>query len=487
MKNLKKKSKDDYTLFQDIMDAYRYPDGTLNRIAILISTLALVLLLTLAHFTVSGIKTLKSMNTVSASELTIDEIEDYITQSYLEAISEYSGGDIDQEAIKNKILSLLTNYIESSNGFTTQQNEALKEILSEYLATTTIYSDIEKNTLEIKSITSLIDRKFSENQQYADEIKSYLENEIIVNTNISEDNYANLTEEIEKLKTYIDSRKTENVPDIDSLLEEVRNTYVNAIGDTEYNKNAISNLENIINNLEQSTNAEMQDLYVILYNSILDAYNELMESLTNQENEFNNSLEQQSKNINNTITQQGEEFNQSIAEQGEELNQTITQQREEFNQSITQQREELNQAITQQLEAIKQLISQNEENIYQTINQQNDSLTQSINQQGDSFNQALSQQGDNFKQSLNEQSNSFNEALTQQGDIFNQSLSEQYNNFNQSLTEQSNSSTNALNDLQEQIDAINSRLEDNGSYFKFGYDSNSGAYGYYVNGELKPW
>ena len=67
-------TRDNYTLLQDIIDTYRYPDGTLNKIAIFISTLALVLLITLGHFMILGIKNLRSMKTVSASELTVDEI-----------------------------------------------------------------------------------------------------------------------------------------------------------------------------------------------------------------------------------------------------------------------------------------------------------------------------------------------------------------------------------------------------------------------------
>ena len=43
------------------MDTYRYPDGTLNKVAVFISTLALILLVTVGHFVIDGIKNISKM------------------------------------------------------------------------------------------------------------------------------------------------------------------------------------------------------------------------------------------------------------------------------------------------------------------------------------------------------------------------------------------------------------------------------------------
>jgi hypothetical protein len=42
-------------------------------------------------------------------------------------------------------------------------------------------------------------------------------------------------------------------------------------------------------------------------------------------------------------------------------------------------------------------------------------------------------------------------------------------------------------DFQAQIDAINNLLHDNNMNFKFGYNSATGSYGYYVNNQFKPF
>ena len=62
MRNKNNYTQEESTLFQDIVNTYRYPDGTLNKIAVFISTLALVLLVILGHFMILGIKNIKGMN-----------------------------------------------------------------------------------------------------------------------------------------------------------------------------------------------------------------------------------------------------------------------------------------------------------------------------------------------------------------------------------------------------------------------------------------
>lgn len=206
MKRNKKSSEVDYTLLQDIIDTYRYPDGTLNRIAVFISTLALVLLLVLGHFLVQGFKNIRNMETVSASELTVDEIQDYITKSYLDAINDYSGGQLDQEAAKKKILKLLAEYLNSENGFTTEQTEALSSIINEYLTNTEIFNDINDNKESIEILTKLINTKTTESKNYTDQLVKVLQDELNNNSNLDQERLNTLLAKLEALKAASDAQ-----------------------------------------------------------------------------------------------------------------------------------------------------------------------------------------------------------------------------------------------------------------------------------------
>lgn len=330
MKKTTKNTRDEYTLFQDIMDTYRYPDGTLNKIAVFISTLALILLVTAGHFIINGIKSINKLDTVTASELTIDEIQDYITSAYLEAIGEHADGNINQDLAKEKILQMLAEYLESSNGFTKQQQDALNRIMEEYISNSTIYSDMAQNSNDIKNISNIIEKKFSDNKEYISQIQQLLQNEINANTNIDETHFKELNEQIEQLQNYTNNQMAANHSDLNSMINELRRTYENSLGAKEYNPENVynagdyviynehlyistvdnntstpddsnswklSDLDEIINNLEQSTFAEMQKIY---------------NDLTNQLNETNQHFNDEITTVNETINNQGDAFQAQI-------------------------------------------------------------------------------------------------------------------------------------------------------------------------------
>ena len=54
----------------------------------------------------------------SASELTLGEIEEYITNSYLDAIDEQTPGELNHEAAKRQIINHISEYLNSSEAFT---------------------------------------------------------------------------------------------------------------------------------------------------------------------------------------------------------------------------------------------------------------------------------------------------------------------------------------------------------------------------------
>ena len=432
MRKSKKSTREDYTLFQDIMDTYRYPDGTLNKVAVFISTLALILLVTVGHFVIDGIKHISKMNTVTASELTIEEIQDYITNSYLDAISKYGDGNINQDKARENILKMLAEYLESSNGFTDQQQEALNKIMEEYLLSTTIYEDVNKNSNDIKNISNLIENKYSENKEYISQLKELLLNEISVNTNIDESHYKELNEQIEKLQNYADNRMAENNSNLNSMINELRRTYENSLGAKDYVEGNIYNAGD----------------YVI--------FNERL---------YISTIDNNSSSPENTVGWKLSDLDEIISN----LQRTAFEEMERMYKELSDSLAEQNQYLTNQ-------INETNENLTNQINDTNQNLTNQINDS----NQNLTNQINDSNQNLTNQINDSNQNLTNQINDSNAYFSNEINTVNQTISNQGN-------DFQAQIDAINNLLHDKNKTFEFGYNSQTGAYGYYVNGQFKPF
>jgi len=432
MKKTRKSTREDYTLFQDIMDTYRYPDGTLNKVAVFISTLALILLITVGHFVIDGIKNISKMNTVTASELTIEEIQDYITNSYLDAISKYGDGNINQDKARENILKMLAEYLESSNGFTDQQQEALNHIIEEYLLSTTIYEDVNQNSNAIRNISNLIENKYSENKAYISQLKELLLNEISANTNIDESHYKELNEQIEKLQNYADNRMAENNSNLNSMINELRRTYENSLGAKDYGSENIYNAGDYVIYNER------------LYISTIDNNSS---SPDNADNWKLSDLDEIISNLQRTAFEEMERMYKELSESLAEQNQYLTNQINETNENLTNQLNDTSQNLTNQ------------------INDSNQNLTNQIN---------------DSNQNLTNQINDSNQNLTNQINDSNAYFSNEINTVNQTISNQGN-------DFQAQIDAINDLLHDNNMTFEFGYNSQTGAYGYYVNGQFKPF
>ena len=175
------------SLLHEIVRTYRYPDGTLNGIAVFISTLALVLLLILGHFLILGIKNLRSMHTVSASELTLNEIEEYITNSYLDAVDDYTKGEINHEAAKRRILKHIAEYLDSSSTFTDDQKSELLDVISQYVDGMNLDEYKTETNKSIENINSTFEAYVKQNAITLDVLTKMLQNEIDSNNNYTKE------------------------------------------------------------------------------------------------------------------------------------------------------------------------------------------------------------------------------------------------------------------------------------------------------------
>ena len=440
MKNSKKHTPHKhYEVLQEILNTYRYPDGTLNRIAIFISALALTLLLTGGHFIIKGIKSIRDMNTVDAAELNASEIEDYITNSYLKAIGEYADGDINQEVAKRKILLFLAEYINSSNGFTTQQNEALNEIINQYLTSSTIYSDVTQNSKDIKTLSSLIESKYQENTQYINELKTLLENELASNSALDESNKKDLQKAIDDLRIYLDNQNADSVGNLNSIINELRRTYEKSLGAQEYVPGA----------------TYKKGDYVI----------------------YNEHLYVSKADDNSSSPENGEKWELTTLE-------TILGN--------------LEKTMIEELSSTEAKLVESINTVNQDLSQNLDSVNKNLSDSIDSVNSNLSNNIDSVNANLTDNINEVNTSLTDNINEVNQNLSNDINNVNTNLSNNIDSVTNNLNsvnqtlttedeNLRQMINQINDRISDNNLYFEFGYDTRTGSYGYYVGKEFKPW
>ena len=265
MKNKQNNSREDYTLLQEIIRTYRYPDGSLNGIAVFISTLALVLLLIFGHFVINGIKNINGMNKVSASELTLSEIEEYITDSYLDAVDDYTKGDINHEAAKKRILRHIAEYLDSSSAFTADQKDEMLEAISQYLESMNI-DEFKTNTNQaITDINSIFSDYASNNQATLELLKQTLQNEIDNNNTYSTEQIATLKE----LYKSLSSTELDHFNDVNTRIAQAKEDLNNLQTKTTENINNLQAQTNEnINNLQTQINNNYESFITKLYSGI---------------------------------------------------------------------------------------------------------------------------------------------------------------------------------------------------------------------------
>lgn len=246
-------NEEEYTLIEELTKTFRYPDGTLNKIAVFISTLALVLILVLGHFVVEQIKRVSGAGEVKAAELTVGEIEDYITESYMNAIDDYYKGDLNKEQAKERILDFLAEYLSSSTAFTAEQQREIIESISKYFSDKDIETIIADSSTHITKIQTTLDKYMSDNQTSIDNLKNTLLNEINNNKQLSDEEVATLKEYYDK----ISKLEAKDFVQVNNYINDINQTLSQTIekNQTE-NLQQMSDLEERIKFLEEHNTAD---------------------------------------------------------------------------------------------------------------------------------------------------------------------------------------------------------------------------------------
>lgn len=291
--------------FSVVKNPYIRSDGSLNKLAITISVLALLIAL-VAFLIVSG-----NFNKLSKVEETVlntmasGEGQDAVATAFLRGIEKYNNGDTDYEGQRQEILKLLTEMMESDNGFTKDQVKALNQVIADYLSTIEISSDNNENEEAIKTINSLITNRKTENEENLKELKEQLESLIETNSELSNTKYDELKNLIDSIDTYLQTKNTS----YDDLINQIKNS----ISDTKEFLRSLTNNSTGAEEYSQSKTYSKGDFVIYdnkLYLSLIDNNNE---SIGNSEAWMQTDIENIIKGLNKTFDEEVEALNNSLA------------------------------------------------------------------------------------------------------------------------------------------------------------------------------
>ncbi len=157
------------------------------------------------------------MDTVSASELTLGEIEEYITDTYLNAVDDYTNGDIPQEAAKRRILKHIAEYLDSSSAFTNDQKAELIEVITQYVAGMNLDEYKTATNKSIEDINSKFATYVNQNAATLELLTQMLQTEIDANNNYTK-------EELDSLKKLHSDLINTELDHFNTVNEKIYNT-----------------------------------------------------------------------------------------------------------------------------------------------------------------------------------------------------------------------------------------------------------------------
>lgn len=228
-----------------------------TKLALFLSTLAIILIvLLMMHF-----KGLALFSKANASEL-----------SYEDAISE------------------IYDYIDSKDGFTVEQKNALDSIITNYLKECDYLTK-----QDLTNIFQLIDDKYNQNKSYIEAVRDQLQTQLSNTSSSDSKRFDELNSLINDLNNWLektDAKEDETRKSFREIIQELRG-YSDERDDT-----MNDNLSNLITELSKSTDEE--------FNSMNDHFTKELKELreyTDSENEsMNNYFSKENDNIRNEIT-----------------------------------------------------------------------------------------------------------------------------------------------------------------------------------------
>ena len=321
-KNVSNKKSDRRKGFSIVKDVYIRPNGTINKVALGISILALVLVLGTIGYIKFGTVKVSTFESDVVSSLSSGDAQDAVATAFIQGIEKYNSGDTDYESQRQAILQLLVEMLNSDSGFTDNQKSALESTIREYLNGVDIYDTAEENEETINKISEMLNSTSSTNEKSLTQLKNTLQALIEANSSTDE-KYEELNSLINEINNYLDTKSLS----YEELLNQINETIAN-------NKSTINNLfENSSGASSWNANTAYSKGDFVLYNNAL--YMSLKDNNTA-------SLTDTSAWIRTTYEKLINETNLNV----EELKETLLNMVLNSNSDLTTTKEEINTTIT---------------------------------------------------------------------------------------------------------------------------------------------
>lgn len=195
-----------------------------KKIIIMVSAIALVAATSAGIYSVAN-NTKAVSNEVAYAQIDDEDVPLGIKDSFDNAIESYYKDGLSYDEMIAKIEADLKEYIDSTGNFTAEQSEQLNTVVKEYLNDSVVYPDTDKNDEAIKTITALINERYTQNYNYIVSVEQSIKDMV----KADDDRYKELTDMDNRLKKWLDESAENQRKD----LNEVQSSMTKLVADTE--------------------------------------------------------------------------------------------------------------------------------------------------------------------------------------------------------------------------------------------------------------
>lgn len=204
-------------------------DGKLNYVSLGLIGLIFLLLGSLTYYTVQKTSP-KAIQDAVVNGLSDEAMEEAIQNAFLTGVEEYLNGDISKEEVKDRIMQLIADYLNSSSYFTDNQKAELQDIISQYLADIDIETLVSNNAENIEHVQNDLKKYMSQNAQTLQLLQQTLQTEIDNNMTYTQEQLDILNE----LNTNLSNLELKHFKNIEQYFSETIDRFEHLNSETQY-------------------------------------------------------------------------------------------------------------------------------------------------------------------------------------------------------------------------------------------------------------
>lgn len=206
--------------FSVVRNTYFRPNGSVNKVAMVVSIVVVIALVIAGVFMYSGTVKKSTFDSDVVETLSTGDAQEAVATAFLKGIEEYNGGDSDYESQRQAILKMLAEQLESDTGFTSDQKAAMEDAIEQYLNSVEIYGTVDENADTISTITEMVNSTAAKNSKDIKQLKEMLNTLIKSNSGISSEKIKELQALVDEINNYIDGQGVT----YDELLTKIQET-----------------------------------------------------------------------------------------------------------------------------------------------------------------------------------------------------------------------------------------------------------------------